>query len=250
MPTAPDSRDLYLSLMERCLSGVVYHDPARFGGVQRPYQAQARELGRDWPERAHTMIGMKRLHNLRLLTEKALHDGIPGDLIETGVWRGGACILMRAVLKAYGVEDRRVFVADSFAGLPAPDTERYRADTGANWHEFAELAVPLEAVRDNFAAYGLLDEQAVFLKGWFKDTLPDADIERLAILRLDGDMYGSTMDAITVLYPKVSSGGYVIVDDYGVVPACRQAIQDYCAEQGIRPEIMDIDGSGVYWRKD
>jgi O-methyltransferase len=88
-----------------------------------------------------------------------------------------------------------------------------------------------------------------FLKGWFKDTLPQAPIERLAVARLDGDMYESTMTAIEALYPKVQPGGFVIVDDYGAVPACKRAIEDYRARFGITEPIETIDWTGVYWRK-
>src|SRR5438132_2136885 len=84
---------------------------------------------------------------------------IPGDFIETGVWRGGCCILMRGILAANGVTDRRVYVADSFAGLPPPDAERYAADAGDPHHTFKELSISIEQVRENFARYGLLDDQ-------------------------------------------------------------------------------------------
>jgi hypothetical protein len=106
-----------------------------------------------------------------------LSEGVEGDLIETGVWRGGASIFMRAVLAAYGIEDRKIFVADSFEGLPAPDAEKYPADQNERFHTYTYLAVSKEDVENNFRKYGLLDNQVVFLKGWFKDTLPQAPIE-------------------------------------------------------------------------
>lgn len=195
------------------------------------------------------MIGQVRLRNLRRLAQQVVVEGVPGDFIETGVWRGGACILMRSVLKAYGLSDRRVFVADSFEGLPPPNPGSYPADAGDVHFQFEELAVSIDQVKANFAKYDLLDEQVVFLKGWFKDTLPTAPIEQLAILRLDGDMYESTMDALRNLYDKVSPGGFVIVDDYGCVAGCRLAVTDFRRERGIADPIIDIDGWGVYWRK-
>ena len=87
-----------------------------------------------------------------------------------------------------------------------------------------------------------------FLVGWFSDTLPEAPFERLAILRLDGDMYQSTIEALRPLYPKLSKGGYVIIDDYAL-PGSQAAVQDYRREHGISEEIVDIDGTGVYWQK-
>ena len=242
-------RDAYLSLIEKCLTGLIYEDRALQvvgGGV---YNASIREVGRDWPSMAHTMIGVKRLANLRTVCERVIQDEIPGDLIETGVWRGGACILMRAILSAYNVRNRRVWVADSFEGVPAPDSLAYPADAKSDYHTFPDLEIPVETVRRNFEKYGLLDDQVVFLKGWFRDTLRSAPIERLAVLRLDGDLYESTMVALGALYDKVSTGGYVIVDDYHVVPGCKKAIQDFVSSRHLSPEIYEIDGVGVYWQK-
>jgi SAM-dependent methyltransferase len=241
--------DLYLNLMESVLLGVIYEDPPIdkwSGGV---FDAKLRAKGRDWPAKAHTMIGFERLRNIRNLMSQVLGDHVPGDFVETGVWRGGACIYMRAILKAFGIADRTIWVADSFAGLPTPDTERYPSqDKGDQHHTFTELAVSLETVQENFRKYDLLDAQVQFLKGWFKDTLPGAPIDRIAILRLDGDMYSSTMDALQALGHKVSPGGFIIVDDFGAVEGCRKAIADYRAEHGIEAPIYDIDGIGAYWR--
>ena len=275
-------RRLYLGLMKRCLVNMIYPQSeellslATDAGVRgrsartvlgRPSShkvwpplrdAQGKLLtlstenrmeGRIWPLVAHTMIGLKRLDNLEFCIEQVITNGVVGDLIETGVWRGGATIFMRAMLKAYGVTDRRVWVADSFEGLPPP-TGKYPHDAASRLHEARELAVSLEEVKTNFDRYGLLDDQVRFLKGWFRDTLPAAPIERLAVLRLDGDMYQSTMDALVNLYPKLSEGGYVIVDDYGAIPACRQAVHDYRSANDITEEIRDIDWTGIFWQKD
>jgi O-methyltransferase len=250
---SPISAELYLDLMEQCLSDTIYgggytnwDEP----GVERAYDPSLRELGRDWPRQAHTMIGRARLRNLRQCVERAIAERVPGDLIETGAWRGGACILMRAVLEACEDRTRLVFVADSFEGLPAPNVDAYPQDLGDRHHTFEALSVSLDEVKSNFAKYGLLDDRVVFLKGWFKDTLPHAAIERLAVLRLDGDMYESTMDALTALYHKVSAGGFVIIDDYGCIEACRKAVHDFREAHGISEPILDIDGWGVYWRKE
>lgn len=215
----------------------------------RPVRAEVREEGRDWPSHAETMIGAKRMANLRYCVETALADRVPGDLIETGVWRGGAAIFMRAILFAHGVSDRIVWAADSFCGLPPPDAEKFPADQGDQHHKRAQLAVSLEEVHANFSRYGMLDEQVRFLVGWFADTLADPPIDQLAVARLDGDMYGSTWDAITALYPKLSPGGFLIVDDYGAVEGCRQAVHDYREKEGLSEPIQQIDWGGVFWRK-
>jgi O-methyltransferase len=193
---------------------------------------------------------MQRLTSLQHCVETVLTDGVPGDLVECGVWRGGASILMRAVLAAYGDQTRRVWLADSFAGVPPPDTANYKADKGIRLHRHANvLGVPEAEVRSNFERYGLLDDQVRFLPGWFKDTLADAPIEQISVLRLDGDLYESTIQALDALYPRLSSGGFCIIDDYHALTACEQAVADYREKHGITAEIVEIDGTGVLWRK-
>ena len=255
MMTPDPCRDLYLNLLKRSLLGLIDEDasnlyPDSIGKPSKPapHDRARRVIGQDGPTRAPTMIGEARLDNIRFCIAQVLADGIPGDLIETGVWRGGATIFMRAVLKAYEVGDRRVWVADSFAGLPAPNVAKYPQDQGMHLEDYKELAVSLEDVQANFARYGVLDKQVVFLKGWFRDTLPDAPIDHLAVMRLDGDLYESTMDALVNLYGRLSRGGYVIIDDYQV-PACRQAVHDFRTRQGITDAIVPIDWAGVYWRR-
>lgn len=211
------------------------------------YDPEARATGTDWPAEAETMIGHRRLDNIEGCIRAVVHDGIPGDLIETGVWRGGASIFMRAALLALGVTDRTVWVADSFEGLPKPDPA-YPVDAGDRHHTQQALAISLEEVQDNFRRYDLLDEQVRFLEGWFKDTLPSAPIDRLAVVRLDGDMYGSTIEALEALYPKLSVGGFCIVDDY-VLPGARQAVHDYRGRENIEDPILEIDWAGAYWRR-
>ena len=258
-------RAAYVSLLRDTIINTIYDDPA-IGEVARgklakrwmgrkwgvkAFDSARRESGRDWPSIAHSMIGRKRMDNLIFAVTEALKNKIPGDFIETGVWRGGACIMMRGLLGAYGDTSRTVWVADSFEGLPPPDAEKYAADRGDVHHTKAPLAVGLEAVQSNFRRYGLLDDQVKFLKGWFKDTLPTAPISALAVLRLDGDMYESTMDGFKALYHKVSPGGYVIVDDYHVVKACRKAVHDFM--EADYPDdlkgLQEIDGVGVFWQR-
>ncbi len=194
------------------------------------------------------MIGTARMQNLRMLTQRALAEGVEGDLVETGVWRGGACIYMRAILAAAGDAERRVFVADSFRGLPPPNEAAYPADAGDRLHSYPQLAVSRQQVEANFRQYELLDERVVFLEGWFRDTLPTAPIKSIAILRLDGDMYESTMDALVSLYAKVSPGGFVIIDDYHVVRSCAQAVTDFRAREGIQAPLEEVDSVAVWWQ--
>jgi hypothetical protein len=181
--------------------------------------------------------------------DDVISNDVPGDLLEAGVWRGGASIFMRGMLKARGVTDRTAWLADSFEGLPAPDLDRYPADEGMKLHELPIMAVSLEQVKENFAAFHLLDDQVRFLKGWFRDTLPQAPVGELAVLRADGDMYESTTQILDNLYDKVSPGGYVIIDDYGDYGACRQAVDEFRERRGITDPLVVVDWSGVYWQK-
>jgi O-methyltransferase len=270
-------RDRYLTLLQRSLTrfqmdaetsytpiegvGHVVLGPV-IQGVQRllrtwshaivkygPPDNDVREDGRDWPMSAETMVGMKRLSNLRECLEQIFTDHVPGDVLEAGVWRGGSSIFMRGVIVAYGETDRRSWVADSFAGLPKTEPGRYPSDKGLDLFKYDQLSVSLENVKANFAKYNLLDDSVHFLKGWFEDTLPTAPIDQLALLRLDGDLYSSTIQTLDALYDKVSDGGYLVVDDYGSIPACKQATNDFRARRGIEDEIHVIDWAGVYWRK-
>ena len=217
---------------------------------QQPFDPDKRNMGQDWPVPllAHTMIGMKRLNNLQMCIEQIITDDIPGDFIETGVWKGGSTIFMRGALNILGDTTRNVWVADSFQGLPPPNTDAYPEDKGDIHYTIDGLRISMEQVKANFAGYGLLDERVKFLKGWFSETLPTAPIERLSLLRLDGDMYESTMDALKSLYHKLSPGGYVIVDDF-CIPSCRRAVEDFRRDMNIDEEIIEIDGTGVHWRR-
>ena len=243
---------LYLELLKGCLTRSLFLDRALLGDLStsEPASLDMRYEGKDWPTEAETMVGVKRLDNLQQCITEVLLNGTKGDLVEAGVWRGGASIFMRGVLKANGVEDRRVWLADSFAGLPAPDPLFYPQDAGDIHHTLSPyLGVPLERVRANFERYGLLDSQVEFLEGWFKDTLPVAPISQIAVLRLDGDMYESTTEALTSLYDRVSKRGFVIIDDYGALPNCRAAVHDFRNARNRQDPIHTIDWTGAFWQK-
>jgi hypothetical protein len=241
----------YLDLLKLVLTNQIYQDapiPTTWSPLAR-YDSQRRTTGVDWPSVAHTMVGRARLDNVQQCIEQVLADDVPGDFIEAGVWRGGVCILMRAILAERGIIDRTVWVADSFAGIPETTPESHPTDAKLRLDQYNNvLAVGIGQVKENFRRYGLLDKQVEFLRGWFRDTLPTAPIEQLALLRLDGDLYESTMDSLTSLYPKLSSGGYVIVDDYEI-EACREAVHEYRSKIGINDELIPIDDNGIYWRR-
>jgi len=263
-------RDRYLDLLIDALLHVNYR-PIDVGARSKATRSsvehgeledlEVRLLGKDWPIYGQSMSGISRLRNVRYCAETVLREDIPGDLIETGVWRGASTILMRAVIAAYGnPQDRYVYVADSFEGLPEGDVERYAADAAIapllrrdtirepGALDPALLAVSVDEVRRNFELYGLLDERVRFVEGWFRNTLPPLQGHPWSIMRLDGDMYESTINALENLYPSLSPGGFCIIDDYSIGP-CREAVDHYRLSHGIDEPIEEIDWTGVYWRR-
>jgi O-methyltransferase len=265
--------DLYTDLLIECVNGSVHGTPsqliarrpaspvkkrvAAFLADRNRYVASSEQVGADalnhgvgWPEGrwspGESMIGRERLRQLRDASVTVLREQIPGDMIETGVWRGGACILMKGVLKAYDDTERRVVVADSFEGLPPADD----GDDAAALHNDKTLAISREEVMAAFERYGLLDDRVEFLEGWFSETLPNVKHRVWSIIRLDGDMYESTKNAIENLYSGLSVGGYVIVDDYLRYESCRGAIDEFRQLHDITTSLRSIDSDGVFWRKE
>lgn len=236
---------MYLNLLKKCLLDDIYGSHNTQNGL--PATRDEIENGLYWPTRAHTMIGLKRLQNIQDCFENVIKENIPGDLIETGVWRGGATIFMKGLVNYYN-QNRLVFVADSFEGLPPPDA-KYPDDNGDIHHTINYLAVDLDTVTDNFKRYDLLDDNVVFVKGFFETSLKkEPRIQKLAILRLDGDMYSSTIQVLDELYHKVSKGGYIIIDDYGLY-GCRKAVTDFRNKHSIKEELIQIDSLSCYWKK-
>jgi O-methyltransferase len=208
-------------------------------------------VGKQWPVPAfaQTMVGHVRLDHVQECVEQILADDVPGDMIETGIWRGGTGIFTRAVLAARGVTDRVVWLADSFEGLPPPDADSYPVDTDSMLHEIDSLGVSMEEVESHFRRYGLLDVQVRLVKGWFRDTLPSLKNHTWSLIRLDGDLYESTMDGLQNLYQGLSKGGYVIVDDYYAYEPCKVATDDFRRDAGIDEPLERVDWTAVSWRK-
>lgn len=231
--------DRYLDLLAKSLTGMIAESPPLdmpWMPPGQPYNPAVRAAGADWPSVGETMIGLERLQNIRDCVAMAVMDDVPGDLADCGTWRGGSAIYMKALLEVYGQHfTRKVWVADSFQGL-------YRHAEG---HD--ALAVPMEEVQRNFRKYGLLDDQVRFIPGWFHESLP-GPVEKLAVLRLDGDQYIAQRAVLDHLYPRLSPGGFVIIDDYPGIPETRQAVEDYREEHGITTEIRQAGAAG-WWRK-
>lgn len=245
---------LYLNTLKRMLidlyrcNGYQYKKIARLGPWQvvraKKIDIQKRIVGEDWPEHAESMIGLRRMDNLQKLIADIIENNIEGDLLEAGTWRGGASIFMKANLLVHN-SDKKLYVCDSFEGLPKPAHEE---DTGDIHYKFDYLAVSLDEVIANFIKYGLLTQNVVFVKGWFKDTMPRLSNKKFSLIRLDGDMYESTMDVLENIYHCLSPGGYVIIDDYSL-PPCRTAVHRFRAMNNITGLIIPIDNTAAYWQK-
>jgi hypothetical protein len=247
---------MYIELLKNCLLDNIYSSEI----MQVTKIEDIEKIGQDadidminngyyFPKRAHTMIGMKRLTNIEECIKNILKENIEGDFIETGVWRGGATIFMAGLNKYFNL-NRKIFVADSFEGLPPPDP-KYIEDKDDNLYKIKWLAIDIEEVQNNFKKYNLLDDNVIFIKGFFENSLKNASINKLALLRLDGDMYSSTIQVLEELYDKVSIGGYIIIDDYGCTAvACKKAVDDFRNKRNITTEIQKIDWHGVFWKKE
>ena len=229
---------MYLNLLKKCILDSIYSSHEFDKNI---------EEGNYFPSRGHSMMGNKRLTNIQECFENVLKNNIEGDFIETGVWKGGGSIFAAGINKYYNA-NRKIYVADSFEGLPPPD-ERYEADAGDTHHAVDFLAVDLDSVKDNFKRYDLLDDNIVFIKGFFETSLKNNNIEKLAIMRLDGDMYSSTIQVLNELYDKVSIGGFIIIDDYALTP-CKKAVTDFMTERNIKSELIEIDWTGCFWIKE
>jgi len=214
-----------------------------------PLNLGVRMGGQDWTYAGDTMTGWARIDNIRMLLTDVIRNSIEGDYIETGVWRGGASVFARAVVKVLEPGTTRVsYVCDSFRGLPPGSANLDRGDKG--WDNTPYLEIPSDIVANNFIKYDMLDSNVVFAKGFFNETMPPLSkhIQKLAVMRLDGDMYESTVDVLYHLYDKLSIGGYLIMDDWFGFPS-KTACQDFFKVHGINPEIIPIDSVSAYWKK-
>ena len=270
-PEADRLRDRYLDLMVKILTNTIYEDPPgqsrklrrdvrKFANrilgdaVVTPKQSPRfdkadRQAGVDWPSLAHSMAGVARLNNLIDLTKRAIVNNVPGHFIETGVWRGGCCILMKAVIESFAAKGRRVYVANYFAGCRRRDRTFIRPTEEKSFIE------PISSVfRATKFAPTLKNTVCSTMTSFFsrvcsRTRCPSCRKSTFALIRLDGDMYKSTIVALDALYSKVSPNGFVVIDDYGAIPACRQAVNDFRQRHDIRDEINKINSTGVWWQK-
>ena len=262
-PGEDNLRAAYLELLKLCLcdlAGARTLSVHRTGNTRRfdspvfsreldPEELPLRAMGGDWPFSGMTMVGLSRLDDLQACVESVVADQVEGDVIEAGTWRGGASILARATLDSLGADERTVWVADSFEGLPAPDLDAFPEDKELDLSRIDFLAVPPEEVRSHFARFGC-EHGIELVEGLFDETLPSLRERRWAVVRLDGDTYEATWVGLESLYPGLSAGGYLIVDDYVLLEECRRAVDEYRSQHGITEPIEKVDWTGIRWRRE
>ena len=250
MPTSTQSkqslRDGYIDLLKRSITN--FHN---LGG-DTPFEQFRCVNHYDVPQgrwkigpfaRPTTLLSKSQLDLIEFAIVRVERDKVPGDIIEAGIWRGGAVILMRALLDAYQIKNRKVFAADSFAGIPL--NTRAKGDPVDKWSD--RWAASLDDVKGNIRRFGMLDDRIEFVVGFFEDTLASLANERFAVVRLDSDSYDSVETSLDHLYPRLSKGGVLIIDDWHLV-GCRQAVEDFRAKHGIFDPIEVVDGNS-YWVK-
>jgi len=242
-------QERYLDTLRDTLTGIAFQTTELRVAPGTTVQTVAfnyddRKMGKDWPFIGLTMVGVYRLDNIRQALAAVTSQNVPGDFVECGVWRGGASIFAAGYLKIMGIEGRKVWVVDSFGGLP---TARTGADVNM-WSQMEYLMVSLEKVQTNFRSFNLLDDNVEFVKGYFVDSLPTIKVQKIAVMRMDGDMYESTMDQFFNLFDKISIGGWIIIDDWSI-QVCKRAVNDFREWHGITDKIIDIDDDSVYWIK-
>ena len=182
--------------------------------------------------------------------EYIVKNNIPGDFAECGVWNGGAMLLAAFALRHFGDTSRKIYLYDTFAGMPRPDAIDKRwdgADPLPTWEQAQKqgqqwgFGGTLEMVREVMAKSSYPMDQLIFVEGMVEDTIPGTIPDQLALLRLDTDFYKSTYHELTHLYPKLSSGGILIIDDYGQFQGSRIATDQYIDENKLRVFLNRVD---------
>jgi O-methyltransferase len=236
----------YLGIFERSVQTTLQHQENKL--AVSPVNSEFRQQGLDWPLFGMTMTGRIRMATMKTIVEEVISNQIPGDVIETGVWRGGLSIFMRGILIASNESHRKSYVCDSFAGLPS---SQLKDDSHLQWDQTPYLEISDEHVMKNFISAGIIDPEIIFVKGFFSHSMKPLSqlITQLSILRLDGDMYESTVDVLYHLYDKLSIGGYVYIDDYSPHFPARAACEHFFQVHDFLPKIIEPDSLSGYWKK-
>lgn len=243
VPSTPNDTPAgrFLKLLRDAVVGWLYLD----GVDPEEGPGQAGPLATNW--NGHTMVGVHKLDWLQAILEGLISDGVPGDVVECGAWRGGASIFSKGVVDVLDPKGaRKIFLADTFVGFPAADD-----DVDTNGWAYQNFNVGgSAAVIATMKRYGVFDENVVVAAGLFNETLPLLPTEQIALLRMDCDMYRSTIQALTILYDKVSVGGIVVHNNWQYTSA-RAAVIDFRRDKQIEHLPLHlVDGNAMAWIKE
>ena len=263
--TIQEARYGYLQVLNSLVTGMIYGSAEKSVGPGLQISKhklnnmliENRLNGLDWTYLGYTMTGTKRIGTIEFLLKDIFDKKIAGDFVETGVWRGGSSIFARGVIRAYHEGFRSSYVCDSFAGLPPGKIIFGVGDM--NWDNTPYLEVNSLEVAKNFHSVSMLDPNVIFVQGFFNNSMPHLkkQMGKISILRLDGDIYESTVDVLYHLYDKVEIGGYIIIDDWNkddLTPPtpfpAKTAVLDFFKVHNINDaEIITIDPIAIYWQK-
>ena len=198
-----------------------------------------------------TQTGVSNMYALYAAVHYVVKYGIPGDIVECGLWKGGSAMVAALALLVQGQVTRNLWLYDTYTGMPEPGDQDVEAFDGLRasvvWKQRQEGGVsqwnnaPLEEVRANLYSTGYPTEKILFIKGRVEDTIPDSIPDKISILRLDTDLYQSTYHELNHLFPRLSEGGVIILDDYGWWKGAREAADRYFEENNIRIFLHRID---------
>ncbi len=228
---------------------------ASSAGNQLPIETTPADISIIEAVRPFTMTRGQKLWSLidgvRYVTEAR----VPGDFVECGVWRGGSVMAMALELQQLGVNDRQIWLYDTFEGMTPPTSKDVEAGTGVSAAQMLDstpvddgnnvwCVAGIDDVRTNVMSTGYPESQFTFVQGDVSRTLLESIPDSIALLRLDTDWYESTRSGLEILYPRLAIGGVCILDDYGHWQGARAAVDEYFAAQGHRPYMHPIDYSG------
>lgn len=240
------NQNAYIDLIKRAVTNYLYlggeSSPDAFRCVSH-YDLGQSQWKIDPLSRPTTLLTRTQLDLVEQAVLAVEKQGVPGDFLEAGIWRGGVIILMRALIDAYNISGRKVFAADSFAGIPK--NTRAVNDPVDLWDD--RWIASLVEVKQAIGRFGLLDDKIEFVVGFFEQSLKSLEGQRFSVVRLDSDSYDSVETSLEYLYPLLSPGGFLIIDDWHL-PGCRMAVLEYRSQLGIRDEIHEWDGN-AYWVK-
>jgi O-methyltransferase len=201
----------------------------------------------------YSMTSLDRMYALFKSVIYVVDNNIPGDFVECGVWRGGSSMLIAETLKLMNQTDRKIYLYDTFEGMPEPSSKdtkiRKSEDPKKIWESEQKnggwCAVSLEEVQSNLQRTNYPFSNLIFVKGMVEDTIPTTAPDTISLLRLDTDFYDSTYHEFVHLYPRLSHKGILIIDDYGSWKGSRDASDQYFKENNIHLLLHRVDTGTV-----